>query len=892
MIYNRKKTHFNNCNCMKIPLRENAKQSHQQPQSPGRRTHMKNTHRTNHLKHITSIAILAILVIAAGGCGGGGGSTSDSSVPTVLSEKTRVLDGETRAGITEVATDTITFATDTPQLQALAIGDIIASAPTDAAPYGLLKKVVAKTSNSGSTVVTVENAALADAIEQADIEVSRELTLDDVSSEEALQKGVSLKRSANLDLKSFSIELKNVLYDEDNNKNTLDDQTTITGSVTLTPSVNFKARIKSFKLESLLFTTSAKEELDIKLDSKLPLAGFKEEIPIYKFKFKPFVVNAGIPLVFVPKLTVYVGLQGKITTTLTAEIVQSAKVTAGMRYADKKWSTVKEFTNVISYDAPKVTLTAEVKAYCGLELELLLYNVAGPSAYINGYLRMLAGESVQLSEGVTVKPLWELAAGLEAGAKFQIEIFDHELESWDTGAFTITERKIAHAPTMEASPASGESPLDVSFKIDCSDDDITCVSYSWKFGDGGTSTEKNPSHTYETAGTYTAKVTVTDKDGATTELTSESITVENGLPLNVPFNITATSLDLSWSQSSKTNFAYYKVYRSTSPGVTLSSTPVNTITSKTHTTQTVTGLTKDTKYYFKVYACDTSDKCTASNEVSGTPTDEWITIPAGNFLMGCSDTSAASGDGYYYDTDDGYGNPIKKWYSFCLSDQQPRHTVNLSEYKIMKHEVTNAQYEACVAAGSCTAPGSTSSSTRASYYGNSAYANYPVINVTWTQAALFCAWYGGKLPTEAQWEKAARGPSPSTNIYPWGSTPGCYGNVRGYHDINSTYHSCVTGETNDTAAVGSYSSDKSYYGVMDMGGNVWEWVNDWYGSDYYSSSPSTDPTGPTIGDYDLRVLRGGSWDGIDYVWYSRVSVRFRYVPSNWSLNRGFRCAQD
>ena len=221
----------------------------------------------------------------------------------------------------------------------------------------------------------------------------------------------------------------------------------------------------------------------------------------------------------------------------------------------------------------------------------------------------------------------------------------------------------------------------------------------------------------------------------------------------------------------------------------------------------------------------------------------------------------------------------------CSSNEQPLHTVTLSAYFIDKYEVTNARYKACVDAGGCTAPQSVDSSTRSPYYGTSTYADHPVVNVTWHQASAFCAWAGKRLPTEAEWEKAARGSS-DTRKYPWGnSAPDCTKlNYYHYNGVSYGYGYCV----GDTSRVGSYPSGASPYGVMDMAGNVWEWVNDWYGSDYYSVSPGVNPQGPSTGED--RVLRGGAGDndgnGV------RSAVRGSGNPDDWASSVGFRCVRS
>ena len=201
--------------------------------------------------------------------------------------------------------------------------------------------------------------------------------------------------------------------------------------------------------------------------------------------------------------------------------------------------------------------------------------------------------------------------------------------------------------------------------------------------------------------------------------------------------------------------------------------------------------------------------------------------------------------------------------SDAYSDEQPIHDVYLDTYYIDKYEVTNALYKACVDAGVCDQPIITTD------YNNSQYAQHPVVYVTWNMAKEYCEWRGARLPTEAEWEKAARGTDGRT--YPWGE------------EIDSSFAN-YGGNVGDTTSVGSYESGVSPYGAYDMAGNVWEWVADWYDA-YPGNTVSNDNYGTTY-----RVLRGGSWyyddSGV------RSANRVRVNPASSSGYVGFRCSRS
>ncbi len=262
----------------------------------------------------------------------------------------------------------------------------------------------------------------------------------------------------------------------------------------------------------------------------------------------------------------------------------------------------------------------------------------------------------------------------------------------------------------------------------------------------------------------------------------------------------------------------------------------------------------------------TGDVATVKEKTSPTDKMAMILIPGGAFQMGGLNDKAQP-------------------------DEKPNHKVTLKGFWLDKTEVTNAQYALCVAAGACEIPNELKSSTRSDYYANAEYADYPVIYVTWNDAKTYCEWAGRRLPTEAEWEYAARGTD--FRDYPWGDT------APSEETANFGY------KNKDTLKVGSFPGGASPFGILDMAGNVWEWVADYYGQTYYEKSPAENPTGPDKpGVNGLQmVLRGGSW--VDEIAELRVSNRGFALAQNLEADKlaasyagvsnertGFRCAAD
>lgn len=227
------------------------------------------------------------------------------------------------------------------------------------------------------------------------------------------------------------------------------------------------------------------------------------------------------------------------------------------------------------------------------------------------------------------------------------------------------------------------------------------------------------------------------------------------------------------------------------------------------------------------------------------PPDGMALIPEGEFRMGAEDG---------------------------LPDARPTRRPSLSSYWIDKYEVTNAQYRQCALSGVCPPPKDRQA------FDDASRARHPVVNVTWTQARTYCQWSGRRLPTEAEWEKAARGAD--GRRYPWGNSDEAIKTWLKERDLQA--------RANETRLVGSLKEAVSPYGVFDLVGNVWEWVKDWYAEDYYATAPARDPQGPLRGSF--RVLRGGDWSQSPFE--LRASYRGWDEMTYWGPMLGFRCAGD
>jgi formylglycine-generating enzyme len=244
-------------------------------------------------------------------------------------------------------------------------------------------------------------------------------------------------------------------------------------------------------------------------------------------------------------------------------------------------------------------------------------------------------------------------------------------------------------------------------------------------------------------------------------------------------------------------------------------------------------------------------------EVKGKDGAPMVLIPEGSFPMGVP----------HGDRDGG-------------RDEYPRHDVFVNNFYIDKFELTNGRYLEFVKATNHRIPQNPKNATRNLWQGDTiteSLADRPVVNVDWADANAYCQWAGKRLPTEAEWEKAAKGTA--DRRFPWGNVEP----TNKHLNFNQQW----IGEKT-LMPVGSYELGKSPFGVYDMAGNVWEWVNDWYDAKYYEKSPAKNPSGPETGT--KRVLRGSGWQNETPT--VRIFTRVDSDPTIRNESTGFRCAMD
>lgn len=349
-----------------------------------------------------------------------------SSLSPIIPDTTNVLSETTTQYLTAVSPDgtTFTFTQATPELQDVAVGEVIVSEPTTLNPSGFLRKVTNISNSGGQLTFTTVQATLEEAIQQGEIHFQRRLLPEDVQ-EMTLFKGVTVVQRPQLIGGSFQYAIDDVvLYDEDNNPDTHNDQIVANGDVTLEVDFDFDLQVQAWHLEDLQFDATLIETSELTVESIID-ESINVEIPLIKYRFTPFTVWVGsFPVTVEPQLTIYLGADGSVHAGMSTGVTQQATFTAGLRYANENWQTVSDLNNSFSYTAPTVTAEINVKASIKAKLDLIIMGVIGPYIKANLYL--------QLEVHPLTVPWWELYAGLDVPVGVKVKVLGHTLADYET----------------------------------------------------------------------------------------------------------------------------------------------------------------------------------------------------------------------------------------------------------------------------------------------------------------------------------------------------------------------------------------------------------------------------------------------------------------------------
>lgn len=478
-----------------------------------------------------------------------------------ISEKAKVIN-ETIWNQHLISIDTFTYKltfTRNAELENLKIGDFLISSVDE----GLLRKVKSIQVVNDQIIMLTEDATLTDVIMEGVIDFEQQLNMSQIKSIDYHIDGIYLD-TINLksDSEIFSWNINTILYDEDNNLQTTFDQIRLLG--TFDCDWKFIAKIDiglTQGLKEVKFGFESEESLDLQLLAGLQY-DFETNFTLATINFAPIIVVVGfLPVVFVPQLKIILGVDGYANASITTAITQSLEFETGLQYLKNSgWSSYKNFDRSFSFQPPQLNMNTGAIGYIKPEMAIKLYGITGPYANLKLYGKIDAN--------LMQNPWWRMYAGINMGAGVKATILDKFVLDFIISDLINVEQQIGQATTLPiliptaaftAIPTSGTASLNVNF-TDQSTNNPT--SWAWDFGDGGNSTQQNPSHIYQNAGSYTVQLIATNSHGSDTETKNNYIQVSQAgdapvaaftanptsgtAPLNVNFTDQSTNNPTSW----------------------------------------------------------------------------------------------------------------------------------------------------------------------------------------------------------------------------------------------------------------------------------------------------------------------------------------------------------
>jgi formylglycine-generating enzyme required for sulfatase activity len=890
-------------------------------------------------KRLIVLIISLLLILLVFSCSKKTTESETSDEEPIVTEETQVIPSTTGDEIIEITDNTVVLPSDTNQSM-IQEGNIIVSAPTDAAPDGLLRKVIGYEEQDGQIVVITEHARLEDAFDQLDLSITQNMKTTDIRSSQALIDGIVFHEDSKNPY-NFSYTI-----DEDFDLGT-NVSLGIDGDLDLTLGYEFMVKIGLFQglhyIKAGSFVTS-NGDLGMEVNGSFD---YQRSIELYEHYFAPFTFFAGpVPIVLVPKAVIVLNINAEGEASVSTSVSASATLSAGVVYDKPDWTTYQERSLNFDYIPPSLTASMESTIDAGPRFEINLYGVAGPWVYGKAYLKLDADTSID--------PWWTLTGGyaVDCGVKFEALGY---VNNYTVPNIINHSTVLAEAPRVVAtpifSPAGGPYTSTQNVTLSCSTPNATIryttngseptsssTAYSSPINVSSTTTIKakafkdgwtpsatasatytiTPSGTVATptfspaGGTYTSAQNVTIScatSGATIFYSTNGSTPS--IPYNGPINIGSTTTlkakatKTGWNDSSIAS-AIYTINIQPNTVATPTFSPAGGTYTSTQNVSIATTTANATIRYTTNGSEPTSSSTAYSSPINVSST---TTIKAKAFKDGWTPSATASAT-YTIDTTPPPANFVfVPGGTFTMGDTRgegdsnelPTHSVTLNSFYIGKYEVTQAEYAQYMQPSSSWTSNYGLGDNYPAYYvswyailkycnlrsmaegltpvysisGSTDPADWGSVPTSWnsTWNAAICNWNanGYRLPTEAEWEYAARG---ATN------TPDYL--YSGSDDINTVAWYYGNNPPNGSKPVGSKAPNG--LGLYDMSGNLWELCWDWYSSSYYSSSPSSNPTGPASGP--VRVLRGGCWN------YSanrcRVASRnFDYPYSSFSYI-GFR----
>ena len=310
---------------------------------------------------------------------------------------------------------------------------------------GVLRKITSIDETSSTLIVETASASITDAIERCDVQVSDELRPSDVRH---MLEGVSV-RGLGSKTGEFFVEISDVvIYDDDGEMSTTNDQITLNGELTLEPSFDFRMKIDGYRLKELEITGTLEQSLEVTAEASFSFLEVDEKREIMSFDLHPIIIWVGwVPIVITPELAIVVGFQGEVYVSLSAGVHEEATYTAGLRYRSGTWEPINEHAFDFQCVPPQLSAGCAAKGYAGPQLNFLIYGVAGPYVIGRGF--------VELEADVMANPWWTLYGGIEAAVGVRLEIFDRDIADYEIPAVIGYRAILLQAPGAPTGHISG-----------------------------------------------------------------------------------------------------------------------------------------------------------------------------------------------------------------------------------------------------------------------------------------------------------------------------------------------------------------------------------------------------------------------------------------------------